>query len=231
MIAIQPLTTPNDTAFKVGAGLLNLPQADLNKLFLREAIKTGHVHVEFNTELVSIIDNTDDGVSVVVRNNETQVEHKMRAPYLVGADGARSTTRKSLGLPFPGHTWPERLIATNVPVQNEYNSVWQTFYVMDRIHYTISTPLEDPVFDKTTLWRYTIAADPADDRPDEELLSDQNIMKHYENIMPGKRPLQVQIQQRATYRIHQRLASTMRRGNCLLAGDAAHVNNVSTSLL
>lgn len=226
MLAIQPLTSPDDTEFKVGAGLLNLPQADLNKLFLREAIKTGHVDIEFSTELVSITENIENGVRVVVRNNQRQAEREMRATYLVGADGARSSTRKALGLPFPGHTWPERLISTNVLIKNEYNPAWQTFYVLDRVHYTISTPLQDPVVGKTTLWRYTIAADPEDDRPDEDLLTDENIMRHYENVMPGPRPLQVQIQQRASYRIHQRLAPTMRRGNCLLAGDAAHANNV-----
>ena len=230
IIAFQPLCAPDDTTFEVGAGLLNLPQADLNKLFLREALKTGHVKIHFNTELISILRNSaEDSVKVLVKNVETQLESELSATYLVGADGARSVTRKALGLPFPGHTWPERLIATNVLCKNEVDPVWHTFYVMDRVHYTISTPLEDPVLGKTTLWRYTIAADPADTRPDEELTTDENILRHYEAVMAGPRPLQVAIQARATYRIHQRLAPTMRKGNCLLAGDAAHVNNVSVS--
>lgn len=228
MLACMPLCAPGDTTFEVGAGLLNLPQADLNKIVLREALKTGHVSIHFNTELVSIVQNSaEDGVVVVVQDAETKAQREMNATYLVGADGARSETRKALGLPFSGHTWPERLIATNVMVKNEVPLDWQTWFVLDRVHYTIATPLQDPVVGRTTLWRYTVAADPEDLRPDEELLTDANIMQHYENVMAGPRPLQVDIQARATYRIHQRLVPTMRRDNCLLAGDAAHVNNVS----
>ncbi len=228
MIAIQPLSAPDDTTFEVGAGLLNLPQADLNKLFLREALKTGHVRVHFNTELVSLLQNDPEGVTIQVRDTESSVERQLRATYLVGADGSHSVTRKALGLRFPGHTWPERLIATNVMVHNEFDPMWHTFFVMDPVHYTIATPLEDPVPGKTTLWRYTVASAPDDTRPDEELTTDENIMGLYEDAMAGPRPLNVEIKARSTYKIHQRLVPTMRRGNCLLAGDAAHVNNVSS---
>lgn len=231
VLAKQPLCAPNETQFDVGVGQLNLPQADLNKIVLREALKTGHVKLHFNTELVSILQNSEEnGVSVLVRDVQTDVERTLTATYLVGADGARSETRKALGLAFAGHTWPERLIATNVLMKNETQVDLPTWYIMDRVHYTITTPLEEPVLGKTTLWRYTIAADPADSRSDEELISDENILGHYETVMAGPRPLQVQIQARATYRIHQRLASTLRKANCLLAGDAAHVNNVSTPM-
>ena len=227
-IAIQPLSAPGDTTFEVGTGLLNLPQADLNKLFLREALKTNHVRIHFNTELVSILANENTaGVTVQVRNTETNIERELHATYLVGADGSHSVTRKALGLPFPGHTWPERLIATNVMVHNEFDPMWHTLFVIDPVHYTIATPREDPVTGTTTLWRYTIASAPDDTREDNELLSDENIIGLYENAMAGPRPLQVEIKARTTYKIHQRLVPTMQRGNCLLAGDAAHVNCVS----
>lgn len=228
LIAAQPLCAPDDASVDVGAGLLNLPQADLNKLCLREALKTGHVRVHFSTELVSITQNEKEGVMAVLRDVETGEERNFEAAYLVGADGARSVTRKALNLPFPGHTWPERIITTNVLIQNIEDPLWHTYYLFDRIHYVVATPLEEPVLGKTTLWRYAIAADPNDNRPDDELLADTNILKHYERVIPGPRPLEAVIQARAIYRIHQRLAPTLRRGNCLLAGDAAHVNNVSS---
>ena len=229
VIAIQPLCAPDDTNFDVGAGLLNLPQADVNKLFLEEALKTGHVQIHFNTELLSIPENSVNGVVALARNVETGEQKQYRAKYLVGTDGARSSSRKALDLPFPGHTWPERLISTNVYLRNNVDPVWHTHYVMDRVNYTVVTPLEDPAVGKTTLWRYTIAADPEDTRDDKELGSDANILRHYEVCMAGPRPLQVQIKDRAVYKIHQRLAPTMRKGNCLLAGDAGHANNVRPS--
>jgi 2-polyprenyl-6-methoxyphenol hydroxylase-like FAD-dependent oxidoreductase len=230
IIAVNPLTAPDDTTFEVGFGLLNLPQADLNKLLLREALKTGHVRVHFNTELVGISQNDlEKGVTVKVRSSESNEEKELHATYLIGADGAHSATRKALGLPFPGHTWPERMVATNVMVHNDDDPLWHTFFVMDPVHCTISTPLEDPICGKKTLWRYTIAAAPDDARPDEELVTDENIFGLYEGCMAGGRPLDVEIKARSVYKVHQRLVPTMRRGNCLLAGDAAHVNHVSTN--
>lgn len=231
VLARQLLCAPDETKFEVGAGQLNLPQANLNRIALREALKTGHVKLHFNTELVSILQNSEEeGVVVLVRDVQTNVERKMSSTYLVGADGARSVTRKALGLAFAGHTWPERLVATNVLVKNDILVDLPTWYTMDRVNYTITTPLEEPVLGKTTLWRYTFAADPAEPRTDEELTSEENILRHYETVMAGPRPLQVQIKAKTTYRIHQRLASTLRRANCLLAGDAAHVNNVRASI-
>ncbi|KIX10187.1 uncharacterized protein Z518_01268 [Rhinocladiella mackenziei CBS 650.93] len=225
VIGVQPLCAPDDTVLDVGSGLLNLPQADINKLFLHEALKTGHVRIYFRTELVSILQNTKDGVAILIRDVETGAEKQYQATYLVGADGAHSMARKALGLSFPGHTWPERIIATDVLVKNEPAPIFHTHFVMDRTYYSIATPLEDPVPGKTTLWRYSLASDPNDSRTDEELMSNSNIMSAYERNMHGPRPLQAQIQARAIYRIHQRLVSTMRKGNCLLAGDAAHLNN------
>ena len=225
-IAAQPLCAPDETEFPIGAGLLNLTQGRLNALLMREALKTGHVQCHFNTELLSINENNKDGVSILARNVETGVEKEYNPIYLIGTDGARSASRKALGLPYPGHTWPERLVATNVYVMNEEVPLWPTHYFMDAINYGVTTPLEEIVVGKKTLWRYTFAASPDDTRPDEELMSYENIFKNYEVNMAGPRPLNVEVQARDVYRIHQRLAPTMRKGNCLLAGDAAHCNNV-----
>src|SRR5262245_31011105 len=35
---------------------------------------------------------------------------EFRAEYAIGADGGRSTVRKSLGIDFEGYTWPERFL-------------------------------------------------------------------------------------------------------------------------
>lgn len=78
------------------------------------------------------------------------------------------------------------------------------------------------------MWRIAFALDPNETRTDQELLSDEHIYYHYDRIWPGPRPLPFAIENRTTYIIHQRLAATMKRGRCLLAGDAAHLVNVST---
>ncbi|KIY00995.1 uncharacterized protein Z520_03661 [Fonsecaea multimorphosa CBS 102226] len=225
IIASQPLCALDDTVFPVGSGLLNLTQGQLNRICIQEALKTGRVRIHFNTQLESVDENTADGVVVTARDVNSGETKQYRGKYLVGADGARSATRKALGLAFPGYTWPERLLATNVMVMNEEEILYHTHYVMSDVHWAVITPLQDPVVGQSTLWRYTVALDPNDPRPDDEIISDANILNHYESIMAGRRPLQVEIRARSIYNIHQRLAPTLRKGNCLLAGDAAHVNN------
>ncbi|KIW98434.1 uncharacterized protein Z519_00094 [Cladophialophora bantiana CBS 173.52] len=226
IVANLPLCAPNDDLTEPGSALLNLPQAQLNILFLREALKTGHVQIHFNNELTHIKSNDDSGVTVLTYNPISGAQRQFEAKYAVAADGAHSTARKALGLPYPGHTWPERLIATNVMVQNIEETPMHTHFVMHPTFFSISTPLQEPVMGEKTLWRWTLAADPELEKcSDEELLTDEVIYAHYARCMPGPRPLDVDIVARSVYKTHQRLVPTMRKGNVLLAGDAAHCNH------
>jgi 2-polyprenyl-6-methoxyphenol hydroxylase-like FAD-dependent oxidoreductase len=208
---------------------LSLPQPALTRLFLREALKTGNVTVHYDSELIEL---DDRGASVVatIHDIRAQTVSQVTGRYLVGADGGKSATRKLLGVGFPGHTWPERLIATDIMFYNHVghiDPVYPTYQVMGTRYFTFMSPLQTPVPERRTLWRCTIATPADDERTDAELVCDEALYALFDNVLSGPRPLQVEIKQRAVYRIHQRLATTMRRGRCLLAGDAAHVNNVS----
>ncbi|KAK8043189.1 hypothetical protein PG994_013672 [Apiospora phragmitis] len=119
---------------------------------------------------------------------------------------------------FTGHTWPEQLVATDVLMKNYEVPKYPTAYVMHPTYYTVMTPLAEPKLGETSLWRFTIAQQPGDTRSAEELA-------HPDHLRSLPRPLEYEIIQASLYRIHQRLATTLRRGRCLLAGDAAHVNN------
>lgn len=44
-------------------------------------------------------------------------EQKLEADYIIGCDGANSAVRRGLfGKNFPGHTWDEQIVATNVRI-------------------------------------------------------------------------------------------------------------------
>ncbi|KAL1889727.1 hypothetical protein Sste5346_008713 [Sporothrix stenoceras] len=224
MIAAQPLSELDDDAMPPGTGILCLQQSLLTRLFAREALATKHVTLLFSRELMAI-EEGESSTTAVTRDTATGGMHRITADFLVGTDGGRSMTRKLLRIPFPGHTWPERLLATNVTVHNTEDPVYHCYYLLDPSNFTVITPLTDPVLGQESLWRYTMAIDPSDPRTDEELLRDETVGKLYEQVMPGPRPLQYTIGARSVYRIHQRLASTFRRGRSLLAGDAAHLCN------
>lgn len=213
--------------------MLNMAQPELTKVLMQSSLETGYVQVAFNKELVSILHDGSTGSNVVVsvKDVQTGLLEDQTASFLVGSDGGRSRTRSLLGISFPGHTWPEKLIATDVWLKNTEDSPTTTTLLMEPIHYTIITPLTPPVIGEVTKWRLTFAVDPKEltEKTEQELLSEEYISFHYDRAWAGPRPLTYNIERAATYTIHQRLASKLRHGRCLLAGDAAHVNNVSNT--
>jgi 3-(3-hydroxy-phenyl)propionate hydroxylase len=57
----------------------------------------------------------------------------------------------------------------------------------------------------------------------EQILSDEAVQSRMQRFFPRAEPYE--IVHRNLYVIHQRVASTFRKGRVLLAGDSAHVNN------
>ncbi|KAI1156358.1 FAD/NAD(P)-binding domain-containing protein [Nemania diffusa] len=212
--------------------MLNIPQSQMCQVFMDRAISTGHVQVLFNRELVSVESDGsgegDSNVSIGVKHLTSDTESKYTASFLIGADGGRSKTRSLLGIPFPGHTWPEKLVATDVWLHNEDDGPTTTTLLMDPVHYTILSPLTRPIRGEVSKWRVTFALNPEDlkTKSHEDFLAEGNIDQHYDRVLVGPRPLSCKIDRSATYTVHQRLAANLKKGRCLLAGDAAHVNNV-----
>lgn len=215
-------------------GMVILPQSSFAKILEDQALATGRVRIHWDTQIADIAEEGETVVATVkpatIGREEVVNTWTLRGAYLVGADGGRSAVRKLLKIQLPGHTWPERLIATDVSLFNDFVSDTPAHFVVSRPHYAVVIPLTKAVAGQATLWRYSVAIDPTDMRPDEEILSDDNLAQLYDMTMVGKRPLQYEVKRRAIYNIHQRLVTTMRRGRCLLAGDAAHLCNVSDKL-
>ncbi|UPK93560.1 hypothetical protein LCI18_004495 [Fusarium solani-melongenae] len=212
------------TGYSIGEGLLNLPQAALSKLILREVLANDHITVYFNQELVSI---QDDGISVTAtkKNSNNGKEKRFTGSYLVGADGARSQVRSTLNIQFPGHTWPDKLLTTGVLTKNHEEIAYPPQYILDPVNYVVMTPLEKPVLGERTSWRVVIGLGPEDHRPDEVVRSLEVIHAFYDKILPGPRPLDVKVTRSSVFKLHRRLAATLRRARCVLAGDAAHLCN------
>ena len=77
------------------AYLLGIPQPVINHLLEAHAIQRG-AEVRRGSAVVGF-EQADEGVAVELADGE-----RLRARYLVGCDGARSTVRKRLGVGFPG---------------------------------------------------------------------------------------------------------------------------------
>jgi len=58
---------------------------------------------------------------------------------------------------------------------------------------------------------------------DDEALSDAHVTASIRRIVPVE--MDAPILHTTLYRVHQRVATTFRKGRSFLAGDAAHINN------
>jgi 3-(3-hydroxy-phenyl)propionate hydroxylase len=158
------------------------------------------------------------GVEVAIEpqgGKETRTETRS-GRWLIGADGARSDVRRSLGIEFDGFTWPDRFLVVSTPF--DFYSVIPDLaavsYVTDpqRWHFLLQIP---------GLCRamFPISADESD----ELALSPDFAQSLMATVVPGISSYE--IAHVTLYKVHQRVAKTFALGRTFLVGDAAHINN------
>jgi 3-(3-hydroxy-phenyl)propionate hydroxylase len=139
--------------------------------------------------------------------------------FVVACDGGRSEVRKALGIDFPGYTWDERFIVlTTLAAFDEALKCSLRSYFADPDEWTNLFKVAGD--DGNGRWRAVFPARIGES--DEEALGAPAIERRLNTVMPGAADGLVH---RNLYTVHQRVASTFRKGRVFLAGDAAHVNN------
>lgn len=159
---------------------------------------------------------SEDGVDAVVANEAGELE-AVSGSFIVGAEGSHSLVRKALGIEFEGYTYPERTLILSVA------------FDYDRVHgYAYRNYLSDPVewanlfkWGEPAVWRVVLPTREGEDP--EALLTDASVQARLNRLLPQERPYEVAT--RSLYTVHQRIATTFRRGRAIIAGDAAHVNS------
>ena len=123
--------------------------------------------------------------------------------YVVGADGARSAVRRSLGVEFEGFTYAELFLiaSTDFRFENVLTDIAYVNYIADPLEWLVLLRVPD-------LW---------------QLLSDDSLQQVLQRVVPRSEPYR--IAHRSVYPVHQRVAKSFRHGRVVLAGDAAHINN------
>jgi 2-polyprenyl-6-methoxyphenol hydroxylase-like FAD-dependent oxidoreductase len=138
----------------------------------------------------------------------------IQAGWLVGADGARSATRRLLGLEFEGMSWPNRFIATNVYCDFASLGYLPANFICDPVNGGVVALL-----DTEGLWRLTYAEDGS--LPVESYR--ERLPERYKAFIPEG--MHYEVKTSSPYTLHQRCATQLRVGRALLAGDAAHATN------
>lgn len=82
------------------SSMCDIPQTYLEPILVTAATKRG-THTRFSTEYLSH-EQDEAGVTATVRDRLTGFKYRIRAKYMIGADGARSIVQKELNLPMVG---------------------------------------------------------------------------------------------------------------------------------
>ena len=139
-----------------------------------------------------------DGVTAVVGGAE------VRARWLVGCDGARSTVRSLLGIAFGGSTFAQPWLVVDAEASGVLDTVRMEFHGDPR-RPAVTLPLSP----RHHRWEWML-------RPGED--PDALAAAMAERLPPGAR-----VTRAVPYTYHARTAARWREGRVLLAGDAAHV--------
>ena len=182
--------------------------------FLEEKLrKLPGTDIRFGHE-VTAVRQDDDGVMVIANTASGPVDIAGR--YVVGADGAHSAVRRSLGIAFEGFTYPELFLiaSTSFRFEQALTDIAYVNYIADPQEWLVLLRVPE-------LWRVLVPAPETCER--ESLLSDESVQGLLNRVVPRGEPYH--IAHRSLYQVHQKVAKSFRHGRIVLAGDAAHINN------
>lgn len=210
----RPLAT-----FAIPEGLrpLHLPQPETERL-LTERLHALGGKIERGLRLLNFDDvdfggriGATDGVTAVLEHADTGLE-RVRAAYVVGADGAGGSVRGALGIGFEGSTYELSFALIDTRVEGPLPSD-QLLYYQAPTGTLMIAPLPDGVF-------RILAVMPRDGSP----VSVPMMQKLLDERGPGGVRITEPVWQ-TVYRVHARTATRYQRGRVFLVGDAAHVHS------
>jgi 2-polyprenyl-6-methoxyphenol hydroxylase-like FAD-dependent oxidoreductase len=183
---------------------------------LRERLADLGVAVESGAELDAFSDGAD-GVTATVAGT------RIRARYLVGCDGGRSTVRRELGLRLHGETPDVQLMAVgDVGVEGLDRDAWHQWFADDGAIMLCPLPSTDAFQVQAS---HELAPDGSPLEPTLE-----TFQRTFDRVagIPGVRLHD--LTWRSSYRVNIRMVDRLRVGRVLLAGDAAHVHPIAGGL-
>jgi 2-polyprenyl-6-methoxyphenol hydroxylase-like FAD-dependent oxidoreductase len=194
--------------------LLITPQYEVEHLLERRALAAG-VDFRYGTELLGLSQSADaDAVTAEVQDADG-VRTTLRARYLVGADGARSAVRRSLGLPFPGTSVIRSIVLADVRLAEEPADLLAVNGVGDA--FAFIAPFGDG-------WYRVMGWNRKHQVPDSEPV-DLDEVREIARLALGTDHGMHDARWISRFHSDERQAPSYRTGRVFLAGDAAHVHS------
>ncbi len=194
--------------------VLMLAQSENEELLYDYLRRNGH-DVRWRTKLETLAQDAT-GVTATVSSADGGPS-TIRAKYLVGCDGAKSTVRHALGLAFVGSTFGRLYYVADARVD------WSLPH--DALHLCLSPNVFTAFFPMRGEHRYRMVGTFPDDAPYEEgAVPYDAIARQIER--EAKLPLRISdVSWFSTYKVYARRVEHFGRGRCFVAGDAAHIHS------
>src|SRR5271157_3230117 len=195
--------------------LLFISQAETERI-LRTAVEKQGVRIERGVELVGlaqdVLSHDPNPVRVVLRHADGRLE-QAQAPWLISAEGAHSTVRASLDLPFEGKTRDEQYALGDLHIDGELAET--DLHIFSSAHGFLGLfPMGNRRF-------RLMASTPLGKDTAPALAELQAIYDQRSQIPARFRDMSWS----SWFRINSRMVARLKVGRLLLGGDAAHIHS------
>jgi 2-polyprenyl-6-methoxyphenol hydroxylase-like FAD-dependent oxidoreductase len=210
--SVIPSTLAREAPDSTPVKRLRCPQHEFDPLLARVVAERGLTDVRYGVRVKGLTQD-EDGVTVQVAESDSGRWFSVRAGYVVGCDGAGSTLRQALGVPFDGKMLDFSLSAMiRIPQWELPEDRWGERYILigPEGAWSVLTSI-----DGREIWRLTIVGSQERLNPATFDMAAQ-VRRALGDSIPFDM-LRV-----APWRRSQCAAATFRVGRVLLAGDAAH---------
>ncbi len=191
-----------------------LYQQSKNERLLLDFLTLNCCPVYWDTTLVSLKQN---GQQVEVELQSGTDITTFNCDYVVGADGAHSTVRKQLNIPFTGDTYANEFFLADLELDNEELTDTQVQLYRARGAMSAFFPLPEHN-------GYRVIGNLTKDKEGKFNLQLEEVLPHLKAIT-GIDIKVVHEHWFTTYKLHHRMADKFRLQNCFLIGDAAHIHS------
>ena len=200
---------PDETRFPF---VLILPQGRTERV-LADRLEDLDCGIEWGTRLASFKSDTAGATAELKEGGRTSY---VRAKWLIGCDGARSTVRQGLGLTFEGTEYPERFLLADADVAWDL-SADEVSVVLTPEGAMIAVPLVEE-----GRWRLIDATGRSDASAPEAVVARFRELAGPVSGLGGRVGA---ASWTSSFVIHRRVVDRYRAGRCFVVGDAAHLHS------
>jgi 2-polyprenyl-6-methoxyphenol hydroxylase-like FAD-dependent oxidoreductase len=206
------------------AFLLLVPQYDIEAILARD-LERRSVPIEHNVEVTGFIQSADR-VTVAARDKSVAT-FEVDGAYLIGADGAQSIVRKTLGLSFAWGPYAEAFLLTDCQIDWPLDYDHLKLFVRER---SLAAYLPLKGRDVCRIIVIESASSDASAATSEGLASEPELLTlpEVQTALREATGMDVTLKNPSwlsRYRIHHRGVNKYGEGRVIVAGDAAHIHS------